>query len=866
MVRSSELAGIQDTTHHSVVTARKLLLGAYLTTAACYFAWRLTVINLDQPAISLAFVAAELVGFLWSLNLIGWTVELMPRDPGAPPAYRSVDVVIPTYNESIEVVRRTLVAATRIRYPHVTWLFDDGNRPAMRELAAELGCRYLTRSSNTHAKAGNLNEGLRQCTGEFVAIFDADHVAHPEFLHRTLGYFRDQKVAFVQTPQEFYNFDSYQHIGADRAEHSWNEHSLFYRVIQRHRDQFNAAMLCGCSAVLRRSALDSIGGFATGTVTEDMHTSVRLHKGGWSSVMHPETLSAGLAPTDAKSFRGQRLRWAQGAMQVMMQEKLYRSSTLGTKQRLCYLLHVLSHFEGFRNAFVYLLPAIVLTFDLSPITAGFGTWAMWTVPYFAVSILMFEETGRGHGRFLRNEVFNLARCTTSIRATLALTGKQINFWVTPKSRSANHAKIGFLFPYVILAMTAAAAVTAAIRVGNGLSAVPPHALAITALWASISAAAAARLCLLTRRCQANQRAVTRFPVEMPIDLTDANGLTQRATIVDASAEGLTLTSANGSLPAGRCMARVWMNGEVFAFGITLRAGSGARAGGPVQWSDAETRDRFDYALHVNRIAFLSKFDAVDANTHLGWLAAVIAPLSAAPAVLRPVYATVSLLIAALVFGPATANAQTLVPVTGVDHSSTSSYAHAGAIRKVGGTFNESGPVVRVWGDRLTYHFDANERAVEASSYGGNASLGYRWASPASSFALYGGVDLRHTGFSIPLDRPNRGLHLGARMQAEGRHRIGDLAVDGIAVFVTGTNEYWTRAGAVRYLSEWISIGPEIVHQGSATYESRRLGLQFNGLPMGGGIRMSINGGVEKNARLRPVPYASFSMVRSFGAS
>lgn len=99
----------------------------------------------------------------------------------------------------------------QIRYPHETYVLDDGNRPEVAELARELGCHYLARPTREHAKAGNLNYGLQHSSGEFVAVLDADHVPVPEFLDRLLGYFSDERVAFVQAPQEFANIDSYQH-------------------------------------------------------------------------------------------------------------------------------------------------------------------------------------------------------------------------------------------------------------------------------------------------------------------------------------------------------------------------------------------------------------------------------------------------------------------------------------------------------------------------------------------------------------------------------------------------------------------------------------------------------------------------------
>src|SRR5581483_126573 len=165
-----------------------------------------------------------------------------------------VDVYITTYNEDPALLRSTILGAVHMRYPHETYVLDDGQRPEVRALAEALGARYLTRQDRTHAKAGNINHALTQTHGDFIAIFDADHVPYPQFLDRVLGRFADERVALVQTPQEFYNLDS-----------------VFW---------------CGSNAVLRRAAIDSIGGIATETITEDIHTTIKLHRAGWRTAYH----------------------------------------------------------------------------------------------------------------------------------------------------------------------------------------------------------------------------------------------------------------------------------------------------------------------------------------------------------------------------------------------------------------------------------------------------------------------------------------------------------------------------------------------------------------------------------------------------
>ncbi len=207
--------------------AIKLLVAVYILVGLVYMGWRMGTVNLAAPLFSIPLYAAEIYGYVSGLLFILMTYRLTVRESPQPEPGLTVDVYVPTYNESLELIRRTLLAVMRMDYPHVTWLLDDGRRESMRALAEELGCRYLARDNNAHAKAGNLNNALKHSTGDFIAIFDADHAPRKDFLMKTLGYFRDERVAFVQTPQDFFNIDSFNHRqGKKRV---WDEQALFLR-------------------------------------------------------------------------------------------------------------------------------------------------------------------------------------------------------------------------------------------------------------------------------------------------------------------------------------------------------------------------------------------------------------------------------------------------------------------------------------------------------------------------------------------------------------------------------------------------------------------------------------------------------------
>ncbi len=293
-----------------------------------YVAWRFAVtLNPDAMWLSLPVWLAELYGLFASTLFFFIVWGPIKRKVAPPPAPGiRVDIFVPTYNEPLWIVRRTLLGTREVRYPHTTYLLDDGNRPEMAALAKQLGCEYLARGHNADAKAGNLNFGLAHSRGDFIAIFDADHIPMPEFLDRTLGYFADPRVAFVQTPQEFYNIDSYQHQVDLEHRRSWHEQALFYRVIQPGKDRWNAAFFCGSCAVVRRSALARMGGEVAsrtndeagdGTTTATVLAQAIVREG-------VKSVAAGMNPMDLK--RGIDLAVEKVIKKLVSESKTIKSS------------------------------------------------------------------------------------------------------------------------------------------------------------------------------------------------------------------------------------------------------------------------------------------------------------------------------------------------------------------------------------------------------------------------------------------------------------------------------------------------------------------------------------------------------------
>jgi len=509
----------QDCGTEGATPLLRTLVAIYIVSGILYFAWRINTLNWDEAVFSLVLYGAELFGFANGLLYVLMTFRLSVREAPPPLQGAAVDVFIPTYNESADLVRRTLLAAKNMQHPHVTWLLDDGNRDEMRRLAAELDCEYLARAVNTHGKAGNLNHALQCSQGEFIAIFDTDHAPRKDFLSKTLGYFRDPKVAFVQTPQDFYNIDSFSHRVAGTT--VWGEQSVFYRIIQRGKDRWNACFLCGSCVLLRRSALDAIGGFAADTVTEDIHTSIKLHKKGFRSVYHAESLAFGLAPHNLETYLSQRIRWGTGAMQVLRQEGVAFVPGLTFAQRLNYLASMLIYFEGWQKLVFFMTPPIVLILCALPIVDfSWKTFALFGA-YYLASLLTFLELGRGYVSFALNEQYSMARFFAFMLTITGLFRRRVAFSVTSKDSSKHGRTWLWLAPSLAIgALNFASIPIGVVRIVQGQLPTAPGVISIGfATMTVCTAILLARFSILVAR---KPGAEYRFPLRIPLTLTTQN--------------------------------------------------------------------------------------------------------------------------------------------------------------------------------------------------------------------------------------------------------------------------------------------------------------------------------------------------------
>ena len=446
-----------------VTVVAMILLSALVSTR--YIWWRFSeTLNTDSVAglcFSVLLLLAELYTFVLMVMSYFQTFWILPRDSYPMPEDRStwphVDICIPTYNEPLDVVRATVYGALSMDWPkeklHV-WVLDDGDRDEFRDFAADVGAGYIRRPVHNHAKAGNLNHAFTKISGEFVAIFDCDHIPVRSFLTRTMGWMlHDPKVALVQTPHHFYSPAPYQR-NLRLTDAVPQEDALFHTFIQRGNDIWNAVLFCGSCAVMRRKALDEIHGIATDTVTEDAHTSLRLYRRGWRSAYIATPLAAGLATDTLAAHIGQRIRWARGMTQIFRIDNPLLGKGLTLGQRLCFFSAMIYFLLGIPRIIFLLAPLPFVFFDINIIQASGAAILVFVLPHLAHSIFTNEFVQRGLRYPMMGEIYDtVLSCYIVVPTTVALFAPHYGkFNVTSKGERVDDAHLDWHIarPYVIL--------------------------------------------------------------------------------------------------------------------------------------------------------------------------------------------------------------------------------------------------------------------------------------------------------------------------------------------------------------------------------------------------------------------------------
>lgn len=515
---------------------RRLLIRGFAVTAIVvtflYLGWRLDgTIALEWWWVAVPLFLVEVHN---AFGLLLYTVALWSMDATPPPTVvpqrLRVAILIPTFDEPREVLLPTIAAAVALEPAHETWVLDDGHRDDIRDLAESLGARYLTRPDNTNAKAGNLNHALRHVDADVVGVLDADHVPTARFLTALMPYFADPDLAFVQSPQDFYNLESFEHE-RQRNGRVFNEEAVFYRVIAPAKNRWSAPFWCGTCALVRVDALRSVDGVSTDSVTEDIHTTIRMYRAGWTGAYHNEVLARGLAPGDARAYLIQRNRWALGAMQVLRRENPLFGRGLTAGQRLAFMTTLFGWFDSWRTFAYVVIPLVVVATGAVPIAAAGAVFAPFFLTTMGLQFIALRLLARGHYPPVLSLLFEVLRMPAVLPATLALLrpSATATFHVTPKGRTGTD-RARAAVPRLLSVLAALSSLGLVWFTATLLGLTP---LTYGTPWAAIGAAGfmAMNLALLlaaigrirSSRFGGNRRAATRLPVHVPVRLAGQTG-------------------------------------------------------------------------------------------------------------------------------------------------------------------------------------------------------------------------------------------------------------------------------------------------------------------------------------------------------
>ena len=558
-----------------VITLTLLLVSIFSTFRYAYWRYATTLKFLFAPAslwskLDVFFIALVLfaetyafvtlfLGYMQTLWPLRRTPVPLPDDLDVWPA---VDLLIPTLNEPLSLVKFTALAAMNIDWPADklnVYILDDGKREEFRKFAEDAGIGYMTRDDNTHAKAGNINSALARLNAPYVAIFDCDHVPTRSFLQITLGWFlREDRLGMLQTPHHFYSPDPFER-NLNQFRMIPNEGEFFYSIVQDGNDFWNATFFCGSCAVLRRSALDEIGGIAVETITEDAHTSLRMQTNGWNTAYINIPQAAGLATERLSGHVRQRVRWARGMIQILRTDNPLFARGLSFAQRLCYF-NSMTHF-------LYALPRLIfLTAPLIYLIFGHvnfpGYWAAilaYAFPHLALASIANSRIQGHHRHTYWNEIYETVLSPYILLPTvLALLNPKLgSFDVTAKGGVVNRRFFDkriaspFLFLIAINLLGILCAIPRLIQFPGSSHRFPLNLLAgmydghhlgtivMNLIWASFNLVILGVATSVAWESRQRRQAI-RIAIKVPADVQLSSGVTVHGVTGDISTGGMML--------------------------------------------------------------------------------------------------------------------------------------------------------------------------------------------------------------------------------------------------------------------------------------------------------------------------------------
>lgn len=533
-----------------VCTIMLIVLSVIVSCRYLWWRYTYTLVWDDVPSTIFGSLLIFAETYIWLVMILGYFQSIWPlhRKPVPLPAdqslWPSVDIMITTYDEDLSILKPGIYSALGLDWPKEKlniYILDDGDRPACKAFAEEVGVHYLARPTHEHAKAGNINYALKHSSSDLVAIFDCDFVISHTFLQLTVGWFlKDANLAILQTPHHFFSPDPFER-NLKSFRKTPNESSLFYGVVQDGNDTWNATYFCGSCGIMRRTALERIGGLAVESVTEDAHTSLRLQRLGYNSAYIRIPLAAGLATESLAGHVGQRIRWARGMVQILRIDNPLLGKGLAFGQRLCYFNAMLHFLSGIPRLIFFITPAAFLVLNAYVVYASGVMIMLYAIPHIVHAVLTNDRIQGRFRHFLWNEIYETVMAWyIAVPTTIALINpRKGKFNVTRKGDIVAEEHVDWMTarPYIVLlCINIAGLIAAAFRVTVDPAATI-LAVLITSIWSLYNIAILGGALGVSIEARQRRRA-PRVTFVMPAAIMRSDGHIYECTIRDYSDKGV----------------------------------------------------------------------------------------------------------------------------------------------------------------------------------------------------------------------------------------------------------------------------------------------------------------------------------------
>jgi len=473
--------------------------------------------------------------FLWFratlYSLSGWgSLLLMKRSTPSPPPDPSLRVaLVVTYvpgAEPIDVVSATMAAMTATRGTADCWILDEGDDPEVRRIAETMGVRHFTRKGrpewNTdrgrlkaRTKYGNVNawlDGAGFESYDIVVQFDSDHAPEPHFLEKTLGYFRDPAIGYVQGPPECNNVgESWVARGAWEQDH-------YNKTLQQSLNGIGAPLFVGCYNISRVTALKEVGGFADHEA-DDALITLRLLAAGWRGVFVSEPLAYGLAPADLRTYLKQQYRWGYSLLNMKMYHERPLLARMPFRIRMAHTLHGMNYYNGIFDFLSLVLAGYFLYTGNVPmsLTRGvhwfeaFGLLALSELGVLVIRRRWFIHPSHRGGFPWRSVLLDFAARPYCFMAMFKALRKESKRYLITRKTADTRSALGFLLPHGL-----AGAILLALLVRSVWLQVPGTQFVRwpVAIWLALDAALfAAAIWLSATRARTSPAAVAAAPLD-----------------------------------------------------------------------------------------------------------------------------------------------------------------------------------------------------------------------------------------------------------------------------------------------------------------------------------------------------------------